>query len=203
VNRRAPWLLAASLLLAACTVAPTRPQTGPVSYEARRTHLQRVTSFHLEGRVAAAVGTEGVNASLDWTQHLARGELNLRAPLGFGSVQIVRDGDSIELASSRGDLLTGRLAEAELARQLGFALPLDSLRYWVLGAPDPALPAVETPNASGQLTVLEQGEWRVEYAEYRAFGEGELQASLPRRMALKREGVRLRLVVDRWTVATP
>jgi outer membrane lipoprotein LolB len=200
---RAVLLLAASLLLAACASVPQRTAVVPASYEARRPLLQAVTHFDLDGRLAAAVGQEGVNASLAWQQRGSRTQLQMRAPLGFGSAQITRDGDDIHLLSSRGEQLQGELATAALARRLGFSPPLDSLRYWVLGVPDPALPAVETQGAGASLAALEQDGWRVEYPEYRSFGTGALEAMLPRRLTLLRADVRLRLIIEHWAVAQP
>ena len=196
--------LAAGLLLAGCVTAPLRVAAPvPLTYESRRSQLQAVHVFTLEGRLAAAVGQEGFNASLDWAQQGRRSALNLRAPLGFGTAQVLRDGEHLSLKSSRGDHYDGTLAREALARQLGFDPPLDSLRYWVLGVPDPALPATETPDAAEHLAALEQDGWRVEFAEYRRYGEAALEAVLPRRLTLLREGIRLRLVIDRWTVAAP
>jgi outer membrane lipoprotein LolB len=204
---RAVVLLLAALLLAGCATAPLRPAAAPAGWESRRLQLQAVSRFVLDGRIAAAVGQDGFNASLNWVQRGSRSELQLRAPLGFGAAEVTRDGNDIRLRSSKGQSLSGSVASAELARRLGFEPPLDSLRYWVLGVPDPERPAVETlgpEDARGQgLAALEQDGWRVDYGEYKAFGEQPLQAWLPRRLTLTRAGIRLRLAIDHWQVAAP
>jgi len=204
---RAVVLLLAALLLAGCAAAPLRQAAAPAGWESRRLQLQAVSRFSLDGRIAAAVGQEGFNASLAWAQLGARSQLGLRAPLGFGSAEVTREGGDIRLRSSKGQNLSGNVATEELARRLGFDPPLDSLRYWVLGVPDPARPAIETLGASDargpSLAALEQDGWRVEYAEYKAFGPAALDALLPRRMTLTRAGIRLRLVIDHWKVTAP
>jgi outer membrane lipoprotein LolB len=192
------WLLVGVLLVGCATVPPRGRVEAPASWDTRRLELQAVTRFTLEGRLAAAVGQEGFSASLSWSQRGSHSELDLRAPLGFGTAEVTREGDDIRLKSSRGDNLTGAVATDELARRLGFDPPLDSLRYWVLGVPDPTRPAVETPGNGTTLSSLEQDGWRVEYAEYRAFGQAALEALLPRRLTLTREGIRLRLLIDHW-----
>jgi outer membrane lipoprotein LolB len=200
---RVVLLLPACLALAACAVAPSRPIRVPATYDVRRAALQSVLHFSLEGRLAAAVGQEGSNASLIWKQNGRRSDLTFRAPLGFGTAQVMRDGDEVQLKSSRGERYSGPVATEALARRLGFEPPLDSLRYWVLGVPDPARPAIETPGAEQRLTALEQDGWHVEYAEYRSFGAKPLEAVLPRRVNLTREGIRVRLIVDHWAVQSP
>jgi len=200
---RVALLLVTGLLLAGCVIAPPRPVAAPITWDARRSQLQAVTQFRLEGRLAAAVGQEGFSASLIWVQRGSRSELDLRAPLGFGSALVTRDGADIRLKSSRGQNLSGGKATEELARRLGFEPPLDSLRYWVLGVPDPAHPEIETPGEDASLASLEQEGWRVEYAEYRVSSSGALLFPMPRRLTLTRSGVRLRLVIDKWTLITP
>jgi len=204
---RAVVLLLAALLLAGCATAPLRRVAAPAGWETRRLQLQAVSRFSLDGRIAAAVGQDGFNASLAWAQQGGRSQLGLRAPLGFGSAEVTREGGDLRLRSSKGQDLRGSVATEELARRLGFDPPLDSLRYWVLGVPDPSRPAIETlgeGDAGGQgLAALEQEGWRVEYAEYKAFGTAALDARLPRRLTLTRAGIRLRLVIDHWKVTAP
>lgn len=194
-DRMRPALLGAILLLSvfmsACVTAPLRLSV-PSDPQARRQLLQSLDGFAIAGRLAVAVGQEGFSANLAWTQKAARTELDLRAPLGFGSAHVVREGAQLRLESSRGEKLSGSAAADALAARLGFEPPLDSLRYWALGVVDPARPAVETAGEGGLPAVIEQDGWRIDYAEF--------QALLPRRLTLMRGPVRLRLVVDRWTL---
>lgn len=192
-------LLGVVLLLSACVTAPPRA-VALIEPQARRELLQSIGSFSLSGRLAAAVGQEGFSANLDWTQRAARSELDLRAPLGFGSAHVTREGGQLKLETSRGEKLAGPEAAEGLAARLGFEPPLDSLRYWALGVADPARAAVETAGEGGLPAAIEQDGWRIEYAEFRAAMLQGAATLLPRRLTLTRGPVRLRLVVDRWTL---
>ncbi|HXY97755.1 MAG TPA: lipoprotein insertase outer membrane protein LolB, partial [Steroidobacteraceae bacterium] len=76
-----------------------------------------------------------------------------------------------------------------------FEPPLTSLRYWILGVPDPASPADETLDSARQrLTRLEQDGWRIDYASYVAVGS----EWLPARLTLERADVKVKLLVDDW-----
>jgi outer membrane lipoprotein LolB len=206
----APLALPLSVLalLGGCvgTVRPPPAATVAVPpLTERRAALQAVQSFQLEGRLAAAVDGEGFNANLGWTQRGDRSELDLRAPLGFGAARVVRDAGQLTLEASRGERFNGPLASEQLAQRLGFEPPLGSLRWWVLGMPDPAGPegtASLSPDGQSVLA-LDQNGWHVDYSEYARYGSTPLTAWLPRRLTLSREGVRLRLVVDRWQVPLP
>ncbi len=184
-------VLLCAACLCACVTVPRQPEV-PQDPQARREHLQSLSGFSLSGRLAVAVGQEGFSANLDWIQRSAHTELDLRAPLGFGSAHVVREGTQLNLESSRGERFSGPEASEALAARLGFDPPLDSLRYWALGVADPARPAIETAGEGGLPAAIEQDGWRIDYAEFKA--------SLPRRLTLTRGPVRLRLVVDRWTL---
>ena len=69
-----------------------------------------------------------------------------------------------------------------IQEQLGFAPPLDALRYWLLGLPAPG-DAQESRSPGGQLLSLTQQGWLVEYQEYQPQHAAAGTVSLPRRCA--------------------
>ena len=188
--------LGAALLavLAGCrTLPPAPPPTE--SWEVRRTELQGLGHFELRGRVAVAAGDEGFNASLRWTQQGDRSEVTLGGPLGVGGAQLTASGDDLTVVTAHGERIESSAAHEALAARLGFDPPLRSLRYWVLGVPDPAQPAsVSLDPVQQRLSALDQQGWRVEYQSYAARGD----QVLPARMTLQRDAVRVRLLVDDW-----
>ena len=188
--------LCAVALITACTTTRVQsPAAAGQTWDARRPQLQARASFDLKGRVAVAAGSEGFNARLLWRQTGTRSNVALDGPLGAGGVQITADGSSLSVVTSRGDRLDNEAARSELSTRLGFNPPISSLRFWVLGVPDPASPAKETLDPQQRLASLQQDGWQVDYAAYTSVG-GEW---LPSRMTLQREGVRVRLIVDGWS----
>jgi outer membrane lipoprotein LolB len=186
---------AASLaVLAGCRTLPPAPPPGE-SWETRRPQLQALGHFELRGRVAVAAAGEGFNASLRWSQDGDRSQVTLEGPLGVGGAQLTASGDDLTVVTARGERIESAAAHAELAARLGFDPPLTSLRYWVLGVPNPAQPASESLDPAQQrLSALTQEGWHVEYQSYGSMG-GE---TLPARMTLQRDAVRVRLLVDDW-----
>ena len=178
----------------ACRTAPPL-QAPAASWEARRAQLQARQHFELKGRVAVAAGSDGFNANLRWIQDGARSQLSLEGPLGVGGAQVTAAGSDLTLVTARGEHMDNAAAHAALAARLGFDPPLASLRYWVLGVPDPAQPSTEELDQSQQqLLGLTQAGWHIDYAAYASSG-GE---SLPARLTLQRDKVRVRLLVDTW-----
>ncbi len=120
--------------------------------------------------------------------------MSLDGPLGAGGVQVTSDGSAVTVVTSRGERLDNDAARMELTNRLGFDPPLSSLRYWILGVPEPGHAAQESLNPQQRLATLEQDGWQIRYTDYMPVG-GEW---LPSKLTLQRQGVRLRVVVDGW-----
>jgi len=194
MQARSWWL--PLLLLAGCqTLSVPEPQDWPQ----RRASLQAIQQFQFNGRLAVAAGNEGFSAGLRWQQRQQRSELKLQSPLGFNAAQIDYDGGSLRIIGNDGAVLEGAAAESGLIDALGFAPPLPSLRYWLLGSSDPAaaVAAEEWLDDMQRLARLAQDGWLIEYDEYQVVGG----RWLPRRMTLHRDTVRVRLVINRWQLS--
>ncbi len=162
----------------------------------RRPALQTLEHFGLNGRVAVAVGNQGFNAGLRWTQSAAVTHLALTGPLGAGGVEVTAHGDDLSVITSNGKHLGNAAARTQLEDKLGFEPPLASLRYWVLGVPDPdpAAPASVQLDSQQRITQLTQDGWQIDYTAYMPVGA----EWLPRLLTLRRQDVRVRMVVDGW-----
>ena len=112
-----------------------------------------------------------------------------------GGARLTASGSDLTLVTSNGEVVDSAAAHAALAERLGFDPPLAALRYWVLGVPDPSQPATESLDPALQrLTALTQDGWRVDYQSYMS-ANGE---PLPARLTMRRDAVRVRLLVDDW-----
>ncbi len=125
-----------------------------------------------------------------------RSQVALEGPLGAGGVQITADGDSLSIDNSHGEHLDSDAAHAELEARLGFDPPLNSLRYWIQGVPDPrdAGPGKGRP-AAAAAPEPEPGRLADRLHGYMPGAGG----ALPAKLTLQRAGVRVRLVVDGWS----
>lgn len=189
----------AGLALAGCTsLKPAVPARSVLTPAEQVSFLQKVEAFQINGRVAGAVGKEGFNAQLDLQQRGDRSTLALRSPLGFGSATVETDGRSLQYRSSRGEQLAGEAGLNALAARLGFEPPLSSLRYWLLGVPDPALPAVEQVTVPDAPRTFEQRGWQITISEPAAAAAGSATVQVPRRVTIERPPARLRIIVDKW-----
>ena len=185
---RVAALLLYCIALSACV--STRPSLVPSPWEQRLEHLQQLTAWQMDGRAAAAMGTQGWQANLNWRQNAAASEVHLAGPFGIGAMVLQRTpaGLSLNGAPPSDTVL------AQLQERLGFELPLDDLRYWLLGIPDPDAPFELTKNDQDRAQQVTQSGWTVDYDRYLAVN-GDV---LPAHVVLSRAGVRVRIVVDHW-----
>ncbi len=190
--RLRPVLLLGALALAGCAAAPVAPPAGTTP-EQRRAALQALDRWSLAGRVAVAAGERGGTASLDWTQAGEGAAIELRGPFGAGAVRLSLAGGELSLSDGE-TRLEGADARRYLERELGVALPVRELRYWVLGVPAPGSAWEETLGPDGLPERLVQQGWAVSYERYRPVGGVEL----PSRVTAAAGATRVKLTVARW-----
>jgi outer membrane lipoprotein LolB len=194
-----PWL-AAALWLAGCQTVPkpSAPSAAPeqvvAGWPARRAQLQARSQFTAQGRIGVVAGADGFNGRLRWIQEGARSSISLDGPLGVGGVRIVNDAGALTLTTPSGEALDSQAARDEMVRRMGFEPPLNSLRFWLQGVPDPASPSTETADARGYLGSLVQSDWTVTFSAYMQTADG----ALPQKLTITRGNVRVRLILESW-----
>ncbi len=183
--------LLATLLLDGCR---TLPAPAARSWAEQRTALQSLERYQFRGQLAAAAADEGFSAALSWQQHGVASSVQLRAPFGVGGAQLRYDESGLQMTNSNGAELRGEAAHRAMIELLGFEPPLASLRYWLIGVPDPATPGVEQLDGAQHLQQLTQGDWRIDYSDYAPQGGWWL----PGLVTLRRDTTRLKVRVNRW-----
>jgi outer membrane lipoprotein LolB len=185
---------AAVLVLASgCTALP--PAAGTEDWPIRRERLQALERWTLNGRIAVAAGEDGFTGGFDWDQQGERAEITLSGPMGGSAMDIHVEGDQA-VVTIRGESVASEDAEALFARYFGPGqkLPVEQMRYWLVGAPAPDAPHEESLGEDRRLASLSQAGWRVRYDRYESVGS----LALPARMELATEGLRLRVAVSDW-----
>jgi outer membrane lipoprotein LolB len=188
--RKLLFLMTYCVALSACVT--TRPALAPAPWERRASDLQHANVWQLDGRAAVAVGTQGWQASLNWRQNGVATEVHLAGPLGIGAVVLKKTAAGL----SMNDAPPSDAVLMQLQDRLGFELPLDNLRYWLLGVPDPGSPFELARNDQDRARQLTQAGWTVDYDRYMPVS-GDL---LPAHLVLSREGTRVRIAVDHWVL---
>ena len=174
-------------LLSGCTLLSPAP--APVAHP-----IQLETApFAMNGRIS--VNNHGVqhSAGLHWTHLGSSDEILLLNPLGQTAARVYRDDGHATLDD--GDKhYQDTDVEALMEQVLGWHLPLGGLHQWVLGLPDTGSPARIERDSNGRISVLHQDGWKVDYLRY----ANDKPDSLPARMQLSLEHLKVQLLIDEW-----
>lgn len=183
-------LVSLATLLAGCAaLVPTVPGSPPAA-------VAGDPAFELSGRLAIRQGDQAISANLRWRYDGQAEEMVISAPLGAGSVEIERNAAGVTLRAA-GRVERAASAEALMRGTLGFALPLDGLRYWVRGQTGPGGVAVRiVRDAAGRIESFHEAGWDVTIL---VFSAAPLDA-LPRRIDVASSELQVRLVIDQWQV---
>jgi outer membrane lipoprotein LolB len=154
-----------------------------------------LAAYAFSGRVAIKHNGERSSAGVRWTHRGVEDEILLLAPLGQTVARIFSDAQGVLLEAS-GKKYFEQDAETLTERVLGWHLPLSGMRYWLLALPAAGSEAVIERAENGQLKVLRQDGWVINYTRYAA----ETPDSLPLRLTLQRDGMDMQLLIDEWEI---
>lgn len=190
--------VAVLLLAGGCaTLPPPTTHDGRPDWPERRSLLQGLDAWTLDGRIAVAAGENGFSGGFDWAQQGERADVSLSGPLGGAGLEIHVEGEALTV-SLRGKTYAGEDARRLIEERIGpgRALPVAEMRYWLVGAPAPAPSYEETLGEDRRLASLSQSGWQVRYERYGSIGGIEL----PTRLEMTSSDLRLRVVVSKWSV---
>ena len=192
--RRALPLVAISFLVA-CAPQTVRELPVFTSWEHRSQSLGQLQEWEFRGRLGAKTADDGFNGKVQWQQQAGEYDARISGPIGFGTLQISGTSSLVRLIDKDGQLTVLTSPEADLEALYGWKLPVNSLRFWALGIPDPNSFATSiVVDDRGLLTVLAQNGWRIEYPDYRPFA-GQ---PMPRKLVATSGDARVVLIFDNW-----
>jgi outer membrane lipoprotein LolB len=189
-SRLITLMLCVSVLVAGCATPPPRPPRAPVQ-------LEQLDHWQARGRIGVSGPEGGGSGSFEWLQAQDKADVQIRGPVGIGSVRLQVSGDSshpeLRLQTGDGVTLESDAAWNELEARLGADLPAGNLRYWLLGLAAPGAHEWSEPNESGAMTLTQEG-WRIDYQRYST----EFGAKVPVRLNASSGQARVRILIDRW-----
>ncbi len=184
--------LAAALTGCAAPKSALLPELN--DWNDRQQVLAGLDEWQFSGRIAVKTATDGFNGKLRWSQDRDAYEATASGPLGAGAVRIEGNGASVVLTDKDGVRTELEDAELEFRLRYGWTIPVQSLRYWALGVPDPAAYADTVIDDAGRLSSLRQRDWSVTFSRY-ADGGGQM---MPKVLTAENADTRVRLVIDHW-----
>jgi outer membrane lipoprotein LolB len=183
-------LLLAAVMLTACATRESRIEGASTVQSASELH-----DWSAQGRMAVVSSSQSGSGSFNWMQHNADSTVQLRGPVGVGSLQLSLQNEVPHIIASDGMHYDADAALSELQARLGAPIPISQLRYWLRALPAPGdYQWLSTPNK-----VLQQAGWRIEYGELLKQGNVQLPMRLNATQVDASGGeLRIRVVIERW-----
>jgi outer membrane lipoprotein LolB len=157
----------------------------------------QIERWQAQGRIGVSGPESGGSGSFQWVQRGDRADIQIRGPVGVGSVRMELRGEGprpdLRLETSDGQKLESEDAWRELEARLGAEVPAGHLRYWLLGLPAPGEHHWVEGNGEDAAS-LQQSGWRIDYQRY-STAPG---VKVPVRLRAASGDARVRIVVDRW-----
>ncbi len=188
LNNRRRWLILGMVFLVMTACSTTQVEEGIKYSKSTREHLYDLGSWSFSGRLALTGKKDAWQANIVWAHDLGSDEIKLSGPLGQGATVIRLSSDEVIIDRGDGKVLSSRQPEDFINQQLGLAVPVRSLRYWVVGLPEPSTTFVLTTDG------FVQSGWLIEYKQEQVVNS-EL---IPRKISVTNEQVKLKLMIDQW-----
>jgi outer membrane lipoprotein LolB len=185
------------LLLWGCASTPEPADLEVVddTWTLRRDTLLQLQNWELDGRIGITVEHQAWQASLVWVQRGENFLLDVAGPLGQGRLMVSGGPNGVRAERHDGRVVNATDVESLLRSELGWTLPVEGLRYWVKGVPNPRESTQSIAlDELGRLAELNQGGWRIRYPSYIESDD----VDLPHKIRLDSGDVSVRMVVDQW-----
>lgn len=181
-------------LLAACSTPVLKPVSDPqAAWQKHSQWLEQITHWDIQGRIALRSYDQAVNANLHWKQDGDHYAIELTGPLGQGGVSLNGAPGAARLISGEIDEVAAD-AQALLFAHTGYVLPLEALKYWIRGLPQPGGGDQQTLDDQGRLAQLQQSHWKVRFRAYTTYGSH----TLPQKVFVDNHLLSVRVVIDQW-----
>lgn len=192
-------LAGAAILLAMAACAPVRTRGTAAQLQAqaaRELRLSAQTQWGLQAHFAVSDGRDGGSGTLIWQQSGHRYSLDLRAPITGKTARLEGGPGGAVLTGVQQAPIRGEDAQALLADQFGWHMPVAELTYWVRGLRAPGSPSELSFGQSGLPALLLQDGWKVEFRDWYA----DRDPPLPRKVYASKPPYSVKVLIEQWQV---
>lgn len=181
--------------MAACAPVRTRGTTAQLQAQAaREQQLGGLKQWGLQAHFAVSDGRDGGSGMLSWQENGDEYSLNLRAPITGKTARLQGGPEGAVLTGLRDGPIRGEDAQALLADQFGWHMPVAQLTYWVRGLRAPDAPSQLSYGENGWPALLLQDGWKIEYRDWYSGRD----PPLPRKVYASKPPYSVRLVIESW-----
>ena len=157
--------------------------------------LSTFSSYQFKGKMSFSDGQDGGSGSVQWQSDGGLVNARLKAPLGSKSWQLSELNLGAELIANGGTFVADS-AQYLISDQLGWQVPWQQLKSWVIGLP--------FRKNQGQIAwqndgfIITEDGWRIEYSRLKTYPESS-SLQLPHKMIARKNNYSIKLSINQWT----
>ena len=189
------FFLLCTLFIAGCTSTSklTPVSNTDVVWQDHQHSIAALKQWRLKGRISIQNDHESWFLKVDWQQQPDAYAVLLSGPFS-GMVRLSGSKDSVELSDGEQSYYAPD-AELLLLEHTGIRMPVNGLRYWLLGIPQPGKMVKDLKlDVAGRMSSLHQDQWQVSVDRYQQYNG----KTLPAKLIIKNHHLKVRLIVDQW-----
>jgi len=188
------------IILSGCSLSKQSNHNDLTQMRDWSTHLQKIdqlSTWSLKGKLAIYIEDERQSANIYWQQEKDNYYIQLTSFIGTHLLSIKKNQQIVEIINNEGDKFTGKDTKTLIQNiSPGLHLPISALQEWVKGNPVDA--TFQLNSEQNVNTLLGQDNnhqfWYITYQQYQVFSG----ISLPRKIELTRDNIRLKIMINQW-----
>ena len=184
------------LILTGCSSNPPIEITDgskAVNWAEHFAAVKTLTKWNANAKVAIKVKQKTQSAKMHWQQQDESYKIEFSGPFGHAGPLLTGNGKSATLQIPKEAPIKGPNTSNLLQQRLGWQLPVENAKYWILGIPSP-LSESKVTLKDEKLAVLQQDGWNINYAKYQTVGDRQL----PSKIIITRDDFRFLLIIYKW-----
>ena len=170
----------------------------PADWSAKASQLEALKHWKLIGKIGIRTSTNSFTAAINkWQQADSSFVIDLSSTFfGLGATKLIGTPNFLTIVEAGEDPLSSYEPNLLINEALGFPLPISSLSWWIKGLPTPNGSHEIQFNSNGDIASLEQNQWHLSFSKHKIVNG----LSLPGKIKLERDDVRIILAVKQWTL---
>ncbi|EPJ46567.1 MAG: hypothetical protein OFPII_19540 [Osedax symbiont Rs1] len=186
------------LVLAGCSTAPQKSSSSEPAVFSWQEHFKNISNIQqwdASAKIAIKVKGKTQSAKMIWLQQNNNYQIEFSGPFGHAGPKLHGDAKMATLLIPKEQPIKGNNTSELLQKRLGWQLPVENAKFWILGIPSPLSESKVTLKEE-RLTTLQQDGWTINYPKYKTVDNHPL----PAKIILTKEDLRLLLIIYKWKI---
>ena len=188
--------LSTLILLSACAGKINQP-ISEINWQQQQLRLKTIDRWTVKGRIGVKTPELGFTSNLSWQYQDDKQQLRIYGSFGQTHAEITQSENEATLEIPDKEIYRSNDIENLIVNVLGYPLPIEHLKYWILGLPYPGNNSRLILDEQGMPQTINYKQWEISYSKYKLFNDFD-NLYLPSKIMITDGKVKLRLSLREW-----